>query len=267
MEETAGPADQRPRPPASVAAGEAPPSARWDVPWGVLDGAGVLVVTAVVTAVLVFGIGTLAALEVVPDIVGPIFMPLPLIVLAVVTVAWVQMRFGFDAVRRLTGPARARLREWLLGLGVGVGAFLAVNIVLVLLLQLVAALGGFELPQPQEGAREAAADPELLPWLIVSAVVVAPLAEELFFRGMLYQALRRRMRAWWAIAVSAIAFAGAHVFQELGGPAGPVAFVLILPLGVLLGWLFERRGSLATPVAVHAAFNLVTVSLMQTGFA
>ena len=38
--------------------------------------------------------------------------------------------------------------------------------------------------------------------------------------------------------------------------------ILTLPLGVLLGWLFERRGSLATPIAVHAVFNLVSVSLM-----
>jgi uncharacterized protein len=236
------------------------PSGRWDVPWGILDLVAVLAISVIATVALMLGLGILAAVGLMPELLQPLLMPLPLIVLGVVTLVWVQARHG--ALRRLFGPSRNRLREWLLGIAWGVGAFVAVNLALVLLLQLLAGLVGVDLPQPQEGVRETAADPALLPWLVVSAVVVAPIAEELFFRGMLYQALRRRMGAWSAIAISATVFAAAHILQELDGQAGPVAFVLILPLGVLLGWLFERRGSLAAPIAVHAAFNLITVALL-----
>ena len=115
MDNAAGPAHrggQGPPPAARVAADEAStrPGTWWNAPWGVLDSVGVLVVAAVVTAALVFGIGVLAALDLAPEELGPVMMPLPLVVLAVVTVAWVQTRFGSEAVRRLTGPARARIR-------------------------------------------------------------------------------------------------------------------------------------------------------------
>jgi uncharacterized protein len=254
--------DQRPAGPATATAAHAAVAA---VPWTLVDAIGIIAVTAVTTVSVIFGVVVLALLQVPTQLLIPVLMPLPLILLGLVTVIWVQVRYR--AARRLMGPRPARAREWLLGLGIGVGAFLAVNIGLGLLLQLLAAVAGVDVPQPQEGARDAIADPQLLPWLVLSAVLVAPVAEELFFRGLLFQSLRRRMRAWWAIAVSGVVFAAAHIFQELGGGAGPVAFILILPLGVLLGWLFERRGTLALPIAVHAAFNLVTVGILAVGMA
>lgn len=229
-------------------------------PWGVFDALLVLLLTAVTTSVVIAAAALLSPAPGLPDALAPLLLPLPLLLLAGITLAWVHARYR--AVRRLLGPARARARDWLIGIGWGVGGFLGVNIVLGLLLQALAALAGYELPQPQQEVRDAVADPGLAPWLILSAVVVAPVSEELFFRGMLQPALRRHMRAVWAIVLTAVAFAAAHILQELGGGAGPVAFVLILPLGLLLGWLFERRGTLATPIAVHAVFNLITVGLV-----
>jgi membrane protease YdiL (CAAX protease family) len=88
-------------------------------------------------------------------------------------------------------------------------------------------------------------------WL--SAVLVAPVAEELFFRGivqtLLLNVLRRR---WPAILVASFVFAMVHFPQPQAMPALAV-------LGVLLGLAYERTGSLLPAIAVHAVFNLKTL--------
>jgi membrane protease YdiL (CAAX protease family) len=87
------------------------------------------------------------------------------------------------------------------------------------------------------------------------ACVVGPVAEELFFRGLLFSTLRRRMSRWPATVLSGSAFALLHT-NVLGFPS-------ILLLGCLLANLYERTGSLASPLAVHILHNtlLLTVAL------
>ena len=84
-------------------------------------------------------------------------------------------------------------------------------------------------------------------------IVAAPLGEELFFRGFLYQGLRRRFSVWPAAILSGTFFGLVH----LGG----AAFVLIVPslaaVGIGLALVFERRRSLLASMAAHAAFNVV----------
>jgi uncharacterized protein len=230
------------------------------VPWGVLACLGVLAVTVVAVIVLANVLGLLAATLGLSEQLEPLFLPLPLATLGVVTVLWVWLRHRTPGA--LGGPGSRGLRELWVGLGLGVAAFLAINVGLSIILQLGAAGLGVELPQPQQELRDAALDPALLPWLLLSAVVVAPLAEEVFFRGMLFQALRDRLGRWGAILLSAVVFAGAHVVAEPSGVGGALVFAMILPLGVYLAWLFERRGSLAAVIGVHAAFNALTVGVM-----
>jgi CAAX protease family protein len=92
--------------------------------------------------------------------------------------------------------------------------------------------------------------------LAVSGVVVvllAPTAEEMFFRGFLYRGLRRRFGVWASALISGAFFGLVHF-------AG-VSFLLIIPslvlVGVGLAWIYERRGSLIAPIAAHATFNLL----------
>lgn len=81
--------------------------------------------------------------------------------------------------------------------------------------------------------------------------VGAPLVEELFFRGLLQRALKRRFGTVLAIGGSAVLFGLAH-FELLQLPA------LIL-FGVVLGVLAERTGRLGPGIVAHATFNAVTV--------
>lgn len=88
-------------------------------------------------------------------------------------------------------------------------------------------------------------------WL--GAAVVAPLAEEFFFRGILQRYLgAATRRTGFAIVVSAAAFSTVHFSQ-------PHALPALFFLGLLLGWTFARTGLLAVPIMIHAAFNLKTL--------
>ena len=83
------------------------------------------------------------------------------------------------------------------------------------------------------------------------AVVVAPVCEEILFRGFLLPALERQLPRKLAIVVSAMVFASVH--------GGIHTLAPLLVLGLLLGWLFSRTRSLAAPVAAHALHNALTV--------
>jgi len=88
-------------------------------------------------------------------------------------------------------------------------------------------------------------------FVLLNAVVVAPLAEELLFRGFLYAALRRYAGPLGAISVSAAIFALLHDY--------PLGLPPLFLLGFLLAYLYERTGSLAAPIAAHAANNLYSM--------
>ena len=81
--------------------------------------------------------------------------------------------------------------------------------------------------------------------------VVAPVAEELFFRGFLFGALRKRGLPIAAL-VSGVTFGLAHVASS------PIGFIVPLAtLGVILALLYERTGSLYPSIALHALNNSI----------
>jgi membrane protease YdiL (CAAX protease family) len=79
----------------------------------------------------------------------------------------------------------------------------------------------------------------------------APVAEELFFRGLLMRALEKRFGTAWAVVGSAVVFGATH-FQFLQFPALTCA-------GLVFAWLVVRSDSLWSGVVGHTAFNMVTV--------
>lgn len=91
--------------------------------------------------------------------------------------------------------------------------------------------------------------------LLVGAVVVAPIFEELAFRGVLYATLRRRLGVASAAGVSAAAFALAHGY-------GTAGFVTVFASGVLWAWAYERTGSLLPGIAAHALNNLAVATAL-----
>jgi hypothetical protein len=100
-------------------------------------------------------------------------------------------------------------------------------------------------------------DPNLI--VAASAVVlialVAPFAEELFFRGMVFAGLRSRLSLWPAALVSGIVFGLPHVIT------GPVASITLAGLGVALAWLYERTGSLWPCILIHVINNSLALAV------
>lgn len=85
--------------------------------------------------------------------------------------------------------------------------------------------------------------------LCLGAAVVAPVAEEVFFRGILQTVLRRTLRSRsYAVAAAAVVFGGSHGLQ-------PHAVLPLIAFGLLLGASYERTGSLLAPMLLHALFN------------
>ncbi|MEZ4386670.1 MAG: CPBP family intramembrane glutamic endopeptidase [Candidatus Krumholzibacteriia bacterium] len=88
----------------------------------------------------------------------------------------------------------------------------------------------------------------------LAAGVIAPLAEELVFRGLLYRAARQRWGPLEAAALTSLFFAIAHW--------EPWSLFGLVGLGVLLCWLYERTGSLLVPMLAHGAHNVLSLALM-----
>ena len=89
------------------------------------------------------------------------------------------------------------------------------------------------------------------------AVILAPIFEELFFRGVLFQYLRSRYLLvarglFEAVVLSALAFASLH----LGG-----AILPILPVGVILALVMHRTNSLWPAIALHCFYNGIVLAI------
>lgn len=93
--------------------------------------------------------------------------------------------------------------------------------------------------------------------LALVVVVMAPLAEEVFFRGMLQRTLLRRFRAWPAMVMTAVFFSASH-FQLLQFPA-------LAAFGLVLSVLAQRTGRLGLNIWAHVGFNATTVLALVFG--
>ena len=96
----------------------------------------------------------------------------------------------------------------------------------------------------------AAAEGWLLP-MALAAIIVAPAGEEIMFRGFLFRGWARSDRsAWPAIIVISLLWAGLHIQYDWTG------ILQIFVIGLFLGWLRWRSGSMLLTFLLHALFNL-----------
>ncbi|MEX0658527.1 MAG: type II CAAX endopeptidase family protein [Egibacteraceae bacterium] len=223
----------------------------------------VFVLAAVVTVIAGMAMEVLLPAGLPDAVVNAIFAPLTLATLGLTTVAWVAARHR-GAVRRLVGR-RPRLGDALVGLGAGVLGVVVITAGVGLAIALVLDLLGRDIPAVQQHLRDAARDPQTAPILVFSALVVAPIAEELFFRGFVFPALVKRVGLWAGIVLSALIFGFVHLNQTEDLLGGALLLARLVPLGMLFAWLYHWRGTLVIPIIVHAVFNAASVALLLTG--
>ena len=95
----------------------------------------------------------------------------------------------------------------------------------------------------------------------IGAVILAPVVEELLFRGILLRALLRKVQPATAVLVSSMIFALVH----LVGDPNTVPFLPALAgLGAVLAVVALRSGNLSTSIFIHAGFNLTTTIFFLT---
>jgi len=169
------------------------------------------------------------------------------------------LRWRGVELRPLVGTSRPLGR--LVGRGVGLGLLAIAGSTIVV--SLLVALTGSDASPEQVLTGGITETPLQLVLAVIAAVVLAPLAEELLFRGLLHRALRRRLALVPATALSSILFALVHLDVLLSQPLAIVGLVLV---GVILALAYERTGSLVIPVVIHAVHNAVTiVAVVVTG--
>jgi len=118
---------------------------------------------------------------------------------------------------------------------------------------------------PSAGPLSGAPVPAMLVTIVVVAVVISPIVEELFFRGLLQRALARWLEPLGAaIAGTAAVVLGATAFVALhsaawGGVITWQSLISVLLLGLAAGVLALLLRSTPAAITAHAAFNLVGV--------
>ena len=143
-----------------------------------------------------------------------------------------------------------RIHAWW-GVFAGLGLFLVGSLMILPIVELIN-------NEHQQVAQDLAdATGAKLVVLVVLAGLLAPVVEELLFRGLLLRALRRRIEPTAAIAVQALVFAFVHplLSPSLGDLAVvPALFLLATASGIAS----ETTGDLSASILMHIGFNLVT---------
>jgi membrane protease YdiL (CAAX protease family) len=167
---------------------------------------------------------------------------------------WVVHRKGSGSLRADLGLA-LQPRDVGVGLLAGFGSQLALGLLLIPVYDLLR-IDPDEVGETAQSLADRAHDPVGFVSLFVIAVVAAAVVEELFYRGLVLGALRRRWSDGVAVVASGVIFGVMH-FQ-------PVDTIALALFGMVLAWLTVRSGRLGPAMCAHLAFNLTAfVSLVR----
>lgn len=162
---------------------------------------------------------------------------------------------------RLAGPVRPRVAQAGKGVLVGIAG---VGIV-ILWAQLYTLVFGEPDAPEQALLQDVTASAAVVVLSYVVVVVMAPVIEEVVYRGVLFQAVRRQLGLWPGVVVSAFVFTAVHL--ELYPPGGRFQPVALVGLFLLGGWFalqFHRSGTIVVPIVAHATFNAVNLTIAVT---
>ena len=139
------------------------------------------------------------------------------------------------------------------------GGVLVATLPVVLGLQQLSALGLEKLGWPAEDQRAVdlilnAKSCWLRGYLVFFAMVLAPVAEEFLFRGMLYPFIKQLGRPKLALFGVSFLFALIH----LNAPS----FVSLFVLALVFTWLYEKTNCLLAPIAAHSLFNTANLVIL-----
>lgn len=232
-------------PPPPVVLGER--DTRWmRADWGLLE--------VFIALFIVFGFYSLVSLALLLATDNPLFYNTlsyglvfcPLIALS----AWAILRRHQRGVRelglKLDNPGRTLLAGGVGSLAAMVASYGALGIILLLFYLIAGRAPGVT---ETEAVRSVSGLEVFL--VVFTVVVLAPVFEELFFRGLLYPALRNRIGPKAAVVLDGFIFGVLH-FQ-------PLFTISLILVGIILAYLYERTESLVAPMLAHALYNGIVI--------
>lgn len=178
------------------------------------------------------------------------------VVITGILVAWLA-RWHREWRAAMVFPKRAGVGRQLL-FGTIAGAILVPAVLLVSfgIQVLLGQISGQDVVTPDQIAPGLSPSASLL--LVVLAVVVAPVSEEFFFRGVLFRTVRDRHGFWPAAFASAIPFGLVHYVSAPAVDALLLQVTMVFT-GLGFAWIYDRRGTILAPVVAHVVFNMVGV--------
>ena len=226
------------------------------VPWTLREVilASVIVVPIGVGGSLGLGIG-LARLGLVEEKILAVVLGSTVLPLALIAGAWVFgiRRHGVSPELLGFRPTSATSLGWLPLVALAIG--LSTTGVYALIMEAL----GIDLLVPDQNLEELAAldGIERIPTFAIVGVL-APVGEEIFFRGFLLAALVSAVGGLRGALVSSAVFSVAHLNVGTLFP--------IFVMGMLLSWLYLRTGSIWPPIVAHAAQNLLALTVLEIPF-
>ncbi len=139
-----------------------------------------------------------------------------------------------------------------------IGAQIAVGVVVVAL--------GVPLVGNTEGIEQISADRTYVVSLVITAVIAAPVVEEMVFRGVVMRGLRSRLPLVAVVVLQGLLFGAAHIDPVRG--VGNIGLVLVLAgVGVAFGVAVVLLGRIGPSMVAHALFNGAVLLVVLTGVA
>ncbi len=216
-----------------------------------------------VAAFLLAGLATLPILAVMDedaDLTTMVVSVLASLVILGVLAGWLSVYHrGWPAVMGM--PERGRWRSEI-SAGALFGAALypvAVFVVGGLVLVILSAFSEQPVRPPEQVPEQLSAVGIAV--TLLYALVIAPIGEEFFFRGILFRSLRERYGFGVGAIGSGVAFGLIHYIP---GPAIDALLLMIVMVftGAALAFVYERRGTIVAPIAAHVMFNAIGLALI-----
>lgn len=229
------------------------------MPFTIFDALGMVLWSVIAQVLVVTAVAALGLVDV--DDLGPALRSRPVLGTSMqlasqaVTLLGIVGYLGLRGVLswRVLGPLRPRPRHVAMGFGLGLS-----GIVIVLTLSEIVnqAFGPYDAPE-QYSLQVSTTSVLVLVLTGISAVLLAPMVEELVFRSLLFQSVRRKLGLSAAMVIQALVFAYIHL-EVVGNPPAVVGLVA---LALWLAGSFHRTGSLVVPLVAHATYNAAVLAL------
>lgn len=213
------------------------------VPWGLLD---ILFVYIFLFAFSIFFIGTLINLG--ANVDNPLFA---IVIQVVISMMIIGLIYGIVVIRykcsfqEIFGISKKNLGKHF-QMGIWVAIFLALGTTLISMI-----ISQFTPVEPQNPYLKYS--PEKIKIISILAIFIAPIVEELFFRGFIQPALYRYVGIYGGILITAIIFGMSHSqylhYQQ--------ALIAVTFIGLILGYVRYKTNSIMPAVFAHLLNNLL----------